>query len=273
MQITYLTIVEFVLEIIVFVVFMLIFRFIFNKLENSSYKLLNPKEYLPEEELHSLRQMYFLIMMGLLFVSVLYNVVYIGKDLISFVIFDILISLFVATRLDKNSWKNRILLILLIPYGSLTYFLFGKSLVGYLALLHVPVFIYFIKVYYDKFREYTESNGLGIAIILLFSIIFISFFITQLAEHVNPLNALIMVSNAFTSNGYAVLGSSVVGKINSIFLVWGGYLLSGVGTATLTAAILKKHHDVKNKELHDKIDDLDKKIDNLEGLLKKNNDD
>ena len=167
-----------------------------------------------------------------------------------------------------RDWKNRILLILLIPYGSLTYFLFGKSLVGYLALIHVPVFIYFIKVYYDKFREYTESNGLGIAIILLFSIIFISFFITQLAEHVDPLNSLVMVSNAFTSNGYAVLGSSVIGKINSVFLVWGGYLLSGVGTATLAAAILKKHYDVKNEELYAKIDDLDKKIDNLEELIK-----
>lgn len=263
MQITYLTIVEFVLEIIVFVVFMLIFRFIFNKLENSSYKLLNPKEYLPEEELHSLRQMYFLIMMGLLFVSVLYNVVYIGKDLISFVIFDILISLFVATRLDKNSWKNRILLILLIPYGSLTYFLFGKSLVGYLALLHVPVFIYFIKVYYDKFREYTESNGLGIAIILLFSIIFISFFITQLAEHVNPLNALVMVSNAFTSNGYAILGSTGVGKLTALILVWSGYTISGVGTATLTAAILIRHHKKRENELN-------KRLDELESLIKNN---
>ena len=254
MQINYLTLIEFVLEIVVFLALMFVFRFIFNKLKNSSYKLLNPKEYLPEEELHSLRQMSFLIMMALLFISVLYNVVYIGKDLISFVIFDILISLYVATQLDKRTWKNRILLIMLIPYGSLTYFLFGKSLTGYLALLHVPVFIYFIKVYYDKFREYTKSNGLGIA------------------ENVNPLNSLVMVSNAFTSNGYAVLGASTIGKINSVFLVWGGYILSGVGTATLTAAILKKHHDVKNRELYDKIDEMDKKIDNLEELIKKNND-
>ncbi len=273
MEIDYLTVIEFVLEIIVFLVFMLISRFILNKIRNSSYKLLNPKEYLPEEEVHTLRQMSFLIMMALLFISVLYNLVYIGKDLLSFVIFDILISLYIATKLDKSSWKNRILLILLIPYGSLTYFLFGKSLVGYLALLHVPVFIYFIKVYYDKFREYTESNGLGIAIILLFSIIFISFFITQLSEHVNPLNSLVMVSNAFTSNGYSVLGSSTIGKINSVFLVWGGYILSGVGTATLATGILKKYHDIKNKELHGKIDELNKKIDNLEELIKKNNDD
>ena len=44
--------------------------------------------------------------------------------------------------------------------------------------------------------------------------------------------------------------------------------MSGVGTATLAAEILKKHYDVKNEELYAKIDDLDKKIDNLEELIK-----
>ena len=273
MEIDYLTIIEFVMEIIVFMALMLVFRFLFDRLKQSPHKILKPKEYFPEEELHSLKQMSYLIMMGLLFISILYNVVYIGEDLLSFVIFDILISLYVATKLDKSSWKNWILLILLIPYGSLTYFMFCKSLVGYIALIHIPVFIYFIKVYYDKFREYTESNGLGITILLLFTIVFISFFITQLAENVDPINALVMVSNAFTSNGYAVLGTSVIGKINSIFLVWGGYLLSGVATATLAAGILKRHQDMKNEELYEKIDELDKKIDNLEELIKKNNND
>ena len=76
-----------------------------------------------------------------------------------------------------------------------------------------------------------------------------------------------MVSNAFTSNGYAILGSSIIGKINEIFLVWSGYLLSGVGTATLTAAILKRHFDIKDKELNDKIDKLDNKIEKLEDLI------
>ena len=262
-------IMAYILEIFVFLLLMAIFRWGFDKLVNSSNKLLNPKEYFPEEELHSLRQMYYLIMMGLLFVTVLYSMVYIGEDLITFVIFDILISLYVATELDKSSLKNKILLILLIPYGSLYFLMFHQSLVGFVPLIHIPVFIYIIKQYYDNFREYTESNGLGIAIILLFSIIFVSFFITQIAEGQNPLNALVMVSNAFTSNGYSVLGSSIIGKINSLFLVWGGYILSGVGTATLTAAILKKHFDLKNEELGDKIDELNDKIERLEDLIKK----
>ena len=122
--------------------------------------------------------------------------------------------------------------------------------------IHIPVYIYFIKVYYDKFREYTEANGLGIAVILLFVIIFISFLLTQIVENVDPLDSLVMVSNAFTSNGYAVLGTSIAGKINSLVLVWGGYILSGVGTATLTAGILISHFNKKLDDVNEKLDKL-----------------
>jgi hypothetical protein len=45
--------------------------------------------------------------------------------------------------------------------------------------------------------------------------------------------------------------------LNSIFLVWGGYILSGAGTATLTAAIMTKQ--------------FNKKFDKLEELIKENN--
>ena len=110
-------------------------------------------------------------------------------------------------------------------------------------------------MYFDKFMEYTDSNGLGVTVILLFSIIFVSFFITQIVENKNPLDALVMVSNAFTSNGYAVLGNSILGKINSLFLVWGGYIISGAGTATLTAAILLKHFNKRVSELEKLIED------------------
>ena len=94
--------------------------------------------------------------------------------------------------------------------------------------------------------------------------IFISFFITQISEHVSPLNSLVMVSNAFTSNGYAVLGRSILGRINSIILVWGGYVLSGVGTATLTAGILIRHFKNKLKR-------MDEKLEKIEELIKENN--
>ncbi len=252
-------ILKFVIEIIVFFALMVFLGYMAKRIKSRHSRLLNPREYFPEEEIYSLKQIGYLIMMGLFFINVLYSLIFVTDDIIYFVIYDILLSLYVAIKLDKTTLKNRIILFLLVPYGSLTYILFGNSLVGLMDLIHIPVFIYFIKVYFDKFREYTESNGLGITIILLFVIVFVSFFITQIVEYVNPLDALVMVSNAFTSNGYAVLGSSILGKINSIVLVWGGYLLSGVGTATLTAAILTRNFNNRFEE--------------LEKLIKENNKD
>lgn len=258
MDLVYVQILKFIAEIIVFLILMVVFSFILNRIHNSPHKLLNPKEYFPEEEVHSLRQIFYLIMMGLFFINILYKLVFIQGDDFYLSIFDIFISLYVASRLDLSSLKNKILVLLLIPYGSLTFIIFGHNLAGLLDLIHVPVFIYLIKLYYDQFREYTESNGLGIAIILLFTIIFVSFLVTQVVESVNPLDALVMVSNAFTSNGYAVLGTSVAGKINSIVLVWGGYILSGVGTATLTTAILVKHFNSRFEELEELIKENNK---------------
>lgn len=224
-------------------------------MENSSNRYLNPREFLPDDEVHSLRQVAYLIMMGFCFINVLYSLVLINNDLFYFALFDILLSLYIAISLDKSSNKNKILLILLIPYGSIAFIIFNNSFVALIELIHVPVFAYFIKVYYDKFVEYTNANGLGIAIILLFSIIFVSFLITQVAEGVNPLDSLVMVSNAFTSNGYTVLGSSIAGKLNSVFLVWGGYIISGAGTATLTASILLRHFNKRIEELEELIED------------------
>lgn len=264
MDLIYTEIFKYIIEIIIFGLLVVFFSFIKDNLKKQSFRVLNPQEYFPQEEIHSLRQIFFLIMMGLFFINILYSLIFIENDIIYFVIFDILLSLYLAVNLDKSSLKNKIILLLLIPYGSLTFLLFGNSLVGLMDIIHVPVFIYFIKVYFDKFREYTSSNGLGIAILLLFTIIFISFFITQIFEGVNPLDSLEMVSNAFTSNGYAVLGHSIPGKLNAIFLVWGGYLLSGVGTATLTAGILINHYQNKLKQIDDKLD-------RLEELIKENN--
>lgn len=252
MEEIYIILLEYGIEIVVFLVLMTIFSFIYKKLKNSSSKILNPKEYFPEEELHTLRQIFYLIMMGLFFINILYTLL--NADIIYLVIYDIILSLYLAVTLDKSTFKNKILLILLIPYGSLKFILFGHSLIGIMDIIHIPVFIYFIKVYYDKFREYTAANGLGITIILLFTLIFISFLFTQVVEQVNPLDSLDMVSNAFTSNGYAVLGHSIPGKINSIILVWGGYLLSGVGTATLTAAILTRRFNARFEKLEEMIE-------------------
>ena len=122
-------------------------------------------------------------------------------------------------------------------------------LVVYFGIVHVLVFIYFAKLNFDKFMEYTNSNALGVTIILLFIIIFVSFFITQYAENVNALDSLVMISNEFTGNGYGIFGETILGKLNSLLLVWGGYVISGVSAATLTAAILRRHFNKRFAEL------------------------
>lgn len=241
--------IQFVIVLVIFLALTAIGIFVYNKLKNSSNSYLNPREFLPEDEIHVIRQVLYLSMMALCFVNFLYSLMSYEDNFIYFAVFDIVLSLFIAVTMDKSSLKNKVLFILLIPYGSLVFLLYPTNPIILIELIHIPVFLYFVKVYFDKFMEYTNSNGLGVTIILLFSIIVVSFFVTQIVEGVNPLDSLVMVSNAFTSNGYAVLGDSILGKVNSIFLVWGGYIISGAGTATLTAAILLKHFNKRVEEL------------------------
>ena len=240
------------IEFVIFFVFVGLGIFLLKRLNNSSNRYLNPKEFLPDEEIHTLRQVFYLILMALCFINVVY-LVFIDGNLFYFVVFDLILSIYIAITIDKSSRWRKFLIILLVPYGSLTFLLFGLDLVSFLDFIHVPIFLYLIMYYYSKFMEYTQSNSLGFTIILLFGIVFVSFFVTQIVENVNPLDSVVMVSNAFTSNGYSVLGESIPGKINSVFLVWGGYIISGASTATLTAAIL--------------IRKFNKRIDMLEKLI------
>lgn len=242
----------FALEIVIFLALVIIGTFVFKKVIASSQTLSNFGEVLPEDEIHTLKQVFYLIIMALSFINILYAIISSG-GLFYFAVFDIALSVFLAITLDKSTWKGKLLLLLLVPFDSLNLIIYHNLFLSLIDVIHVIVFIYFIKVYYDKFRQYTESNGLSVTIVILFVLIFISFIITQLVEGVYPLDALVMVSNAFTSNGYAILGSSIAGKLNAIVLVWGGYILSGVGTATLTAAILIKHFNHRFDEMEELI--------------------
>ena len=251
-EIIYQPILQCLIILAIFIALTLIGDYFIRHLRKSDSRFLNPQEFLPEDEIHTLKQIFYLILMALCFVNVLYAFIgTIHNGLLYFEIFDIVLSLYIAITLDKSSLKNKILFLILVPYGAMGYFMLGFTVLSIIDFIHIPVFIYFIKYYYDKFKNYTESHGLTVAIVLLFVIIFVSFFLTQIAEQVNPLDSLVMVSNAFTSNGYAVLGQSVAGKINSLFLVWGGYIISGAGTATLTAAILIKKFNKRIEELEE----------------------
>ena len=249
-----------VVTIVLFSVIVQLCKFTINKLKSSNFvrtsKLFNPLEYLPEEEISNVRQLFYLIIIVLIVVDILYSVIGWDENLIIFSVFDIVLSLYFAINVKWGPLKNKILLFGLIPLGSVGVLFFWGSYELLADAIHLITLAYFIKVYYDKFVEYTETNGLGITIMLLFSIVFVSFLITMVVEGVSPLDSLTMVSNAFTSNGYAILGDTGLGKADALLLVWSGFFLSCVGTATLTVSIVMKH--------------FDKKFDELEALAKRN---
>ena len=229
---------------------------------NRHKRLLNSTEYLPKEETQTLKQVFYLIIITLCFVDILYSLVFWSSDDFyrHFIFYDILVSLIACLAIKKDTTTEKIIMIFLIPLSSLLHSTLDDPAILLVILLavHFIGLAYVIKVYYGKFIHFTESNGLGISILLLFGLVFVSFIFTSFAEGKNLLDSLVMVSNAFTSNGYAVLGDTPIGKLNSLFLVWGGYILSGVGTATLTAALLSRH--------------FNKRFEELEELIKNNND-
>ena len=58
------SVIELIISFVIFFVLTFIGIFIVGKLKNSNNRFLNPKEFLPEDELHSLRQVYYLILMA-----------------------------------------------------------------------------------------------------------------------------------------------------------------------------------------------------------------
>ena len=254
------TLAQVVLAVILFTIIFRVGKFVVNYLMHNEYlknsAVFNIREYFPEEEIPSLRQIYYLSMILIFTVTMLYILFSWGPETVNIAYIDIILSCFLVTKIKPDSLKHKLMLFSLVPFGSINFLIFGMTYVNLVDFIHAPLYLYFVKMYYHKFIEFTETNSLGITIILLYSIIFISFIITMVVEQVSPLNSLVMVSNAFTSNGYSILGASGWGKINSLFLVWSGFFLSGVGTATLTVAIVMKH--------------VDKEFDRLEKLVKKN---
>lgn len=251
---------QIVLAIIIFAVIFFIgkvvVKYLINNTTLKNSALFNIREYFPEEEIPALRQVYYLSMILIFTVTMMYILSSWGPETVNIAYIDIILSCFLATKIKPDSLKHKLMLVALVPFGSINFLIFGMTFVNLVDIIHAPMYLYFVKMYYQKFVEYTETNSLGITIILLYSIIFISFIVTMIVEKVSPLNSLVMVSNAFTSNGYSILGSSGWGKINALILVWSGFLLSGVGTATLTVAIVMKH--------------VDKEFDRLEKLVKRN---
>ena len=214
-------------------------------------RLSNPQEYFPSEEVFLLKQVFYLIVILVIIMICLYLTFDWNEGFYFIYLLDIVVSLYLALKMYKDSLKDKVLLFLLIPFGSITGILFGDSIVVILDLTHIIGYLYFIKVYFRKFVDYTENNELGITIILLFTIILVGFLFTILAENVSPMDSLTMVSNAFTSNSFDASGKNIIGKLNSLILAWSGFILSGVGTATLAVSIVNQYVDRQFSEMKD----------------------
>ena len=67
-------------------------------------------EFLPEDEIFTLRQVYYLIMLGACFVVLIYTFLT-YDDYFYLTFFDVVLSLFIAITYEKTSLKNKIILI------------------------------------------------------------------------------------------------------------------------------------------------------------------
>ncbi|WP_405296259.1 hypothetical protein [Methanobrevibacter sp.] len=239
----------------IFAVFVYVGRYIVNKGKlffcSKDSRILDPREYFPSEELLSLKQVFYLMMILLIVMICLYLTFDWNESLIFIYILDIVVSTYLALDMGKDTLKEKLLLFFLVPFGSLIGIVFGDGIIVLLDIFHIIGYLYFIKVYYRKFVKYTENNGLGITIVLLFVIILVSFLFTIVIEGVSPLDSMTMVSNAFTSNSFDASGNTIIGKINSLVLAWSGFILSGVGTATLAVSIVNRYVTSQFDEMKD----------------------
>ena len=228
-------------------------------------KLMDPKEFLPKEEIFSLKQVHYLILILFIYLCIINfffnrffevsNELFLINSLI-----DIIVSTYIVVAFYDCSTRSRITSIFLMPLASISALVFGSTLLGYWDFIRIPTLLYMVVVLYHRFLEYTDENGLEKLILILVSIIFTCLVLTILLENQNPINSLAMTSNAFTSNGYAVLGNTPGGILTSTFLVWSGYIISGVGTATLAATIVHRNSKKKFEKLEAKIDNLERII-------------
>ncbi|MDO5842493.1 MAG: hypothetical protein Q4Q24_04430 [Methanobrevibacter ruminantium] len=86
--------------------------------------------------------------------------------------------------IKKDTLTEKIIMIFLILLSSLLHSTLDDPailLVISLAVRFIGL-AYVIKVYYGKFIHFTESNGLGISILLLFGLVFVSLFLPPLQK-------------------------------------------------------------------------------------------
>ena len=236
--------IQFIMVIAIYAILVYACKFTLNKVKSKSYlkdsRFSNPMEYFPQEKISSLKQVFYLIMIFAFILLIPYLIFNWNESAHPFFVLDVIISIYLTLNIRGDTLKDKIILFMLIPFGSISNLL-GDNVLFFYDIFHLMGYMYFIKVYYRKFVDYTENNGLGITIMLLFSIVLVSFLFTMVVEDVTPLDSIAMVSNAFTSNSFDAAGTTTLGKLDSIVLAWSGFILSGVGTATLAASMVRRY--------------------------------
>lgn len=229
---------------------------------------LNPERFLPLDERYYLDQIFLIFCAIFCIIGGILSFYLVGStNFIEICFFNIVtVTIFILYLAEKSVLKF-ILCLLLVPAASLIYVIYSKDISMLLIPNYIGIFVagcYFIY----KFIKFTRMNNLELTVLIFAFIITISMIVTTLGEQASLVDALVMVSNAFTSNGYAVLGDTYWGKIDSIILVWGGYLLSGVGTATLAAGLISRHFKKKFESRENELSELKTEVSNLTDEIK-----
>ena len=247
---------QLLVTLVIFVLLVYMTKFILGKVKSSSFiknsKFANPLEYFPSEQLVYFKQTFYLVMILILVLIILYLTFDWINDAIFIFVLDIIISIYLALTMSWDSLKDKILLFLLIPFASITGILFGNDF-SLFNIFHVLGYLYFIHIYDRKFMSYTLSKGLGLSIMVTFSILLVSFLFTIVVEGVSPMDSMTMISNGFTSNSFDASGKIMIGKINSLVLAWGGFILSVAGTATLSVSIVMNNVSHQFEEMKDSV--------------------
>lgn len=231
---------------------------------------INTADFLPDDEVSYLKQI-FLFLLGLLFIIGLFLSFVVSDPVNDYQIawLSILFATIGIIYVAEKSYYKFILAVLATPVIGITWILFAQDLPLLLKIVeYTGIIIMGIYIFYN-FIKYTKNNQLGLTVIIFGIIISLTTISTIVGEEVTFIDSVVMVSNAFTSNGYAILGTTYVGKINSIILVWTGYILSGVGTAGLAAAIIVNYMRKKLNILYKQNEDLSKELKELKELIKK----
>ena len=159
---------------------------------------MNPKEYFPKEEILSLKQVYYLILILFIYICILnfffdrYCAVS-GELLLINSLIDIIISLYLVITFFEKSTKGRLLVIFLMPLVSISTLVFGESLLGYWDFIRIPALLYLVGDIYNRFLRFTDKNNLGKLILILVSIIFTCLVLTIFLE-----NQKIAIDNQMT---------------------------------------------------------------------------